>query len=566
MRIVCDNCGAKYQISDEKVRNKVFKIRCKRCAHVIVVRANEPAEAADAPAQSVEAAAAAEAPPAAEAPAPGAVWYVVINREQVGPLTPDQVLAHFERKEIDADTFTWAEGMADWVRLATIPEFADHVAAAAPQPEPTEMLATSAVAGAAAAAEQAAPAASGSLFDDGDDDVIASNNQSESLFGDDKDGFDGGGPRVSSGQQLRNQRNENSVLFSLDSLAADAEPNRPSVTNTGGSDASGLIDISALGAPGGGASVAPGALDDAFGGGSDAGGFAPVSAAPAGPLPSYVTRPSGGGGGKIALFAVLGLLLLGGGGFAAWYAMRDKPADPAQPGSVASASPATAKSATPATVQIGQPNTAASVASAAPASAAPVTATSAAPETAAAPASVAANTATKPKRRRASRRRATPAPKRTPSAEDAPPKAAPKPVAVAAKPARKPRTSDGVDDLLSNLDGGGRKAPARNTARAAQPAAAADPMLPAKLSKSQILSVVRRNASKIRGCKSKDPNASGNVMVQMVIGKNGRVSSAKSKSPYAGTPIGSCVEGKVKTFRFPQFSGDAMRINMPFRI
>jgi predicted Zn finger-like uncharacterized protein len=38
MRIVCDNCGAKYQISDDKVRNKVFKIRCKKCSHTIVVR------------------------------------------------------------------------------------------------------------------------------------------------------------------------------------------------------------------------------------------------------------------------------------------------------------------------------------------------------------------------------------------------------------------------------------------------------------------------------------------------------------------------------------------------
>ena len=38
MKIVCDNCSAKYQISDDKVRNKTFKIRCKKCSHVIVVR------------------------------------------------------------------------------------------------------------------------------------------------------------------------------------------------------------------------------------------------------------------------------------------------------------------------------------------------------------------------------------------------------------------------------------------------------------------------------------------------------------------------------------------------
>ena len=38
MKIVCDNCATKYSIADEKVRGKVFKIRCKKCSHIIVVR------------------------------------------------------------------------------------------------------------------------------------------------------------------------------------------------------------------------------------------------------------------------------------------------------------------------------------------------------------------------------------------------------------------------------------------------------------------------------------------------------------------------------------------------
>src|SRR3954452_3157922 len=38
MKIVCDSCGTKYSIADEKVRGKVFKIRCKKCSHIIVVR------------------------------------------------------------------------------------------------------------------------------------------------------------------------------------------------------------------------------------------------------------------------------------------------------------------------------------------------------------------------------------------------------------------------------------------------------------------------------------------------------------------------------------------------
>ena len=47
MKIVCDNCTTKYQIADEKVSGKAFKIRCKKCGHVIVVNKSpgEPSSA-----------------------------------------------------------------------------------------------------------------------------------------------------------------------------------------------------------------------------------------------------------------------------------------------------------------------------------------------------------------------------------------------------------------------------------------------------------------------------------------------------------------------------------------
>ena len=38
MKIVCDSCGAKYSIADEKVAGKIFKIRCKKCSSVLEVR------------------------------------------------------------------------------------------------------------------------------------------------------------------------------------------------------------------------------------------------------------------------------------------------------------------------------------------------------------------------------------------------------------------------------------------------------------------------------------------------------------------------------------------------
>jgi len=49
MKIVCDSCGTKYSIADEKVRGKVFKIRCKKCSNIIVVRGGAEANPAPAP-------------------------------------------------------------------------------------------------------------------------------------------------------------------------------------------------------------------------------------------------------------------------------------------------------------------------------------------------------------------------------------------------------------------------------------------------------------------------------------------------------------------------------------
>src|SRR5579884_707445 len=102
MKIVCDNCATKYSIADEKVRGKVFKIRCKKCSHIIVVRggADGNVEASSRDAGSMEAVVAGGAPAAGSA---DAVWHLVIDREQVGPLTADDVRRKFSAGEIDAE-------------------------------------------------------------------------------------------------------------------------------------------------------------------------------------------------------------------------------------------------------------------------------------------------------------------------------------------------------------------------------------------------------------------------------------------------------------------------------
>ena len=91
MKIECDKCGAKYSIADEKVRGKTFKIRCKKCSNVIIVRDKGMAAA--------EAGAAAAA---ADQAAPG--WHLAINGETVGPMAEDDVRRRYAAGEIDKET------------------------------------------------------------------------------------------------------------------------------------------------------------------------------------------------------------------------------------------------------------------------------------------------------------------------------------------------------------------------------------------------------------------------------------------------------------------------------
>src|SRR6478672_4703486 len=118
MKIVCDACQAKYSISDDKVQGKVFKIRCKKCSNIIVVRGGAGAQdSAPAPQEKDTrvydygyegGAAGAEATGGDDA-----VWHLVINQDQVGPMTVAEVEAKFASGEVDGETFTWREGFAD---------------------------------------------------------------------------------------------------------------------------------------------------------------------------------------------------------------------------------------------------------------------------------------------------------------------------------------------------------------------------------------------------------------------------------------------------------------------
>ncbi len=251
MKIICDSCGTKYSISDDKVRGKVFKIRCKKCSHIIVVRGGEAA---------------------AEAAAPAAEggWHIVVDGEQVGPIPDTDVRDRIERGEIKADTYAWKEGFADWMKLSAVPEFSglfsvesgatiDPFAAVAPT-NGTERARRPSGAGQSlfggGAGVEVETDAFAAPSRGGGGDLFAAASAAHAPAAEPRwpssgaaaAGHDGG--RVES---LTGQRHENSVLFSLSNLQSLAMPSaKPMATLSSSGPAttegSGLIDIRAMAA------------------------------------------------------------------------------------------------------------------------------------------------------------------------------------------------------------------------------------------------------------------------------------------------------------------------------
>jgi len=298
MKIVCDACQAKYSISDDKVQGKVFKIRCKKCSNIIVVRGGASvAEPAPQPPQEKDTRVydygyeGGDRAPAGDE----AVWHVVINQDQVGPMTAVDVQRRLATGEIDAETYIWREGFPDWLPLAQVDTFAG-------------LLASSGGASAGGGGVAAAPRGGGAdavaaMFGPSDDagparsdpgDLFAAASASSARGDDDGGDLFGGKPVAAQaqGSKLRGERNENSVLFSLNNLAQlasdkpapaarpagmSASPPPGAASGPGGGEGSGLIDIRSmasayLGGPGSApkpATAGIGSIDDlpVFGGG-----------------------------------------------------------------------------------------------------------------------------------------------------------------------------------------------------------------------------------------------------------------------------------------------------------
>ena len=561
MKIVCDSCSTKYSISDDKVRGKVFKIRCKKCSHIIVVRGGETG-----------------GPETTAAPAADGGWHLVIDGEQVGPIGDADVRTKIERGEVKGDTYTWKEGFADWVKLSAVPEFAALVAeevGGVPVGGGELFPSSGAVAASPANGAERARRASGagrSLFGGGGaSDVFAASasparSDGGGLFGSAAvapaseesrwpssgaaaAGHDGG--RVES---LTGQRHENSVLFSLSNLQSLAMPAaKPASTASASSaltEGSGLIDIrqmaaSTLGSSSGGGSPSfggssSGAVDDlpAFGAFSPA---APVLL----PLSSSSGPPK-----WVYVALVLGLAAVGGIALMAYKVLTTKspvlveqvqqvpaPQEPAKP---APAGTTAAPGGKPST--IAEENLPPREGSS---------------EAKAGEKGERAEKGEHEHEHHHGGKGAKEAKKGSSSGDEK--KGAAAAVAASSEPAEKKPAKGSLDDLIdgavSSRHGGGGRAKVSDDDK---PAASAGP-----LAKGAVVAGMNSVKPKVAACYS-EFKVQGMAMVNVVIGKSGKVTSATVTGKFAGTPTGACVEKAVKSASFPP--SDGLQTPYPFQL
>ncbi len=578
MKIVCDNCATKYSIADEKVRGKVFKIRCKKCSHIIVVKGGEGAAidaAAPVGSESAET-------NAAEAPAVG--WHVVINGEQVGPLSPAVIRSKVQAGELDGETYAWREGFGDWQKLSAIDDFRDLVSAqAAPSSDATKRSNADDLFGHGSDSSRNSNdlfgSPGGDLFSGG---AAAPAQQGGGLFAQSEPaptpaskrsptpGF--GSPAMNAatdvpdgGKAMTGARSENSVLFSLNNLQALASgggsqkgggasggggggggnggvDNRAGFANSQ-TEGSGLIDIRAMAAAT--LSSSPSQHDNRSGdlpSFSSAPVFSPIAApilmpaAPSGP-PRWIWPVIGIAGAAFIGVIVVGVLLL------------NKKPDIVAVGPVV-APPVTGT----APVATGTPTAPVAVGTTAPVPGAALPTPANTGNAGTPPVAAAEHHGSRPSHANA-KGAATSAPKAGKTESAAP---------VADTPAPAPtKPHKGKDDLDDLLNGASPDKPAK--AAREERSAPADDSLPDQLGKSDIVGGMKSVSGKVGACfdQFKVP---GLAMVAVTIGKNGRVSSANVTGAFAGSPTGDCVSRAVKSASFPKFKGAPQSINYPFSL
>jgi predicted Zn finger-like uncharacterized protein len=591
MKIACQSCQAKYTIADEKVVGKVVKIRCKKCGSTIVVNGQDAGyggqdgSAVEEPTEVRSS--------SADFNAGGNVsdaegWTVNVADDDQRTLTTHQIVAEFAKGTISDETYCWRDGMGDWLPLREIEELSTAcgltAASAIGQPAPqARASAPAAVAakgpssvrpqtagsgggalagifgssppaaasgqanagslGGAAAARRAGGRAGGAdLFGaaaeaGGENDVMTSAPQS---------GASAGGGTDDS--KMTGQRNENSVLFSLNALTS-SEPKKAGGGGSSGGligaaegDGSGLIDIRALSssmASSGGpkkANHADDIMNLGGGGAFSAALAAPVLTAPAMDA-SDPSSSSGGASNKklylmfggLALFLVVGMVVM-------FFALQPKPGAPV------AATDGTGTAAVPAA-----PGSAPAPTAAAPTASAPAAVAAVDPSTAAEPGGSKAAAPSVGVKHSSSNNGGNNA-----AARNDPPSVAPPPP----PPPPTPHGNQSLESQMANSAG----------ATGAKPAAEPTGGSSAPFDRGAASAALGAIADGVASCKKAGgPTGDGHVSITFSPGGN-VVSAIVDQPPFAGTAVGGCVAGKFRGAHVPAFAGGNLTIGKRFSI
>jgi hypothetical protein len=362
---------------------------------------------------------------------------------------------------------------------------------------------------------------------------------------------------------MTGQRNENSVLFSLNNLQAlasgsggakpaaqQAEP-RPGFASSQ-TEGSGLIDIRAMAAStlaSGSAPSPSGKADEpAF---PSAPLFSPMAApilmpAPSAGPPKWIWAIA-----AIGVTAVLGIVIVG------ILLITRKPVEP-----VVAMVPTSAGGTTPAATGAA-PTNPATPTGAAPAAPAPTGAAPAAPaETKGSEPDDKGKKHGKDKGASAKPEKGAKGGKNESSAAPSPAPAAPTPAPAAPAPTKK-KGGDALDDLLNAASPDSSPKPKKQAAAAEPAGGGAD--LPEQLDRSAIVGGMGKVKGRVNACYDQY-KVPGMANVSLTISKSGKVSNASVSGAFAGTPTGDCVERAVRSASFPPFKGAAQTIQYPYML
>ncbi len=622
MKFECPSCGKKYSLPDEKVpAGKDFKVKCKKCNEVIVLRGGQGEDAgseaaaaapvlppveegfgpeeqptrvfdysrmaadgsplpdpaagygsAHANAFQPAAPVAAAAAPAKKAPAAsdGIEWFVAVDGDQMGPYETAQMKEMLSAGQITRDTFVWRDGFDDWLPVNGVPIFSAKTAEAKAPATPK-------------AASPGSPFSIGGGASRGQDlFATAGSEAADSPFG-----GGGGGAVVSSAgaapaaiqsprvdaAQLKGARHDNSVLFSLSSLQALASSSRdPSPGTRGapgaatGAGGSGLIDIRSLTAgassprPAGGSST-----DDilSIGGpgiGSPIG--VPSLLQPVKKEPSKLPYILGGVGGLvvIALTVVLVVVLIGG--------KKEAPGvdeEALRKQILAELMKSNPQLSAEEAEQQAKAKAAAQLSSGQDSVTTPGNATEGAAAT-----DTGADDAKKGGKKGPGKKKAgeegsdegseasSPGSEKPETGSKTPSSAEASLMDLIGKAAKKPEKEPAKETVPS-------KGSAKEPAKTPEKVPVATSGLPEKPTKQDVMDALKSVTPAVNSC---GKGQTGVATVSITIaGATGSVASAKVVSgPFAGTPAAGCIEGAVKKAKFPKFSQTKFSVSYPFVI